>query len=373
MQRFRTGDGAEVRFVDRGSGGLPLVFVHGWQADHTVWNDVIAALAPGMRTIAVDLRGSGESGDAPGPYNLDRYAADVRELLDGLAVRPAVVVGHSMGAKVALRLALDAPEAVAAVILIAPVATGAAGFTQKGVDFLRATAGDPVATRKWLSRAFAGEPPPGLLDRVCAIAAKTSRQAALESFESWSGVDLADASRTIAVPAIVMAPQHDDPEMQHSKVATLLRNARYVVLPDCGHYAILERPDAIAKLILNRTSNELAARTCVPCRGGVPPLDAEQIAPLLAQLDAQWKIVERAGPRRETAKILTRAYSFKNFAQAMSAAARIGEMAEEQQHHPDLQVSWGRLGVEIWTHKIGGLTESDFIFAAKCDALVRSA
>jgi 4a-hydroxytetrahydrobiopterin dehydratase len=56
----------------------------------------------------------------------------------------------------------------------------------------------------------------------------------------------------------------------------------------------------------------------------------------------------------------------------MQTAVRIGEMAEQQQHHPDLHVSWGKLGVEIWTHKIGGLTESDFVFAAKCDALLRS-
>jgi len=117
--------------------------------------------------------------------------------------------------------------------------------------------------------------------------------------------------------------------------------------------------------------SELAQRACIPCRGGVPPLDAEQIAPLLAQLGAGWHVVERADTKRGMVTILTCAYKFENFAEAMQAAQRIGAMAEEQQHHPDLHVSWGRLAVEIWTHKIGGLTESDFIFAAKCDALVR--
>lgn len=114
----------------------------------------------------------------------------------------------------------------------------------------------------------------------------------------------------------------------------------------------------------------LAARECVPCRGGVPPLDDAQIAPLVAQLGPAWHVIERADAKRGTVKILVCTYRFKNFAGAMEAAQRIGEMAEEQQHHPDLQVSWGRLVVEIWTHKIGGLTESDFIFAAKCDALI---
>lgn len=117
--------------------------------------------------------------------------------------------------------------------------------------------------------------------------------------------------------------------------------------------------------------SELAQRACVPCRGGVPPLDDEQIAPLLRELSADWRVVEREDAKHGTIKLLAGSYRFANFAGAMNAAIRIGEMAEEQQHHPDLQVSWGHLGVEVWTHKIGGLTESDFVFAAKCDVLAR--
>jgi 4a-hydroxytetrahydrobiopterin dehydratase len=119
--------------------------------------------------------------------------------------------------------------------------------------------------------------------------------------------------------------------------------------------------------------SDLAARACVPCRGGVPPLTGKQIAPLLAQIGAEWRVVERPDPKRGTVQILSRAYRFGDFAQALRAALLIGEMAEEQKHHPDLHLSWGRLEVEIWTHKIGGLTESDFIFAAKCDALFEPA
>jgi 4a-hydroxytetrahydrobiopterin dehydratase len=119
--------------------------------------------------------------------------------------------------------------------------------------------------------------------------------------------------------------------------------------------------------------SDLVARTCVPCRGGVPPLTDDQIAPLLAQIAADWCVVERSDPKHGTVKFLRRGYRFNDFAQALRAAVLVGEMAEEQRHHPDLHVSWGRLEVEIWTHKIGGLTESDFIFAAKCDALVKPA
>jgi 4a-hydroxytetrahydrobiopterin dehydratase len=117
---------------------------------------------------------------------------------------------------------------------------------------------------------------------------------------------------------------------------------------------------------------DLAQRTCLPCRGGVPPLTRRQIAPLLEQLDPKWEIAERPGPDRSVL-FLKRTYRFKNFADAMHAAVTVGDLAEEQQHHPDLHVAWGALGVEVWTHKIGGLTESDFIFAAKCDVVLTDA
>lgn len=114
--------------------------------------------------------------------------------------------------------------------------------------------------------------------------------------------------------------------------------------------------------------SDLAQQSCVPCRGGVPPLDDAAIAPLLAQLSPGWRVAEQRDAKHGTLKVLTCTYRFNDFAGAMEAAVRIGTLAEEQQHHPDLHVAWGRLVVEVWTHKIGGLTESDFIFAAKCDA-----
>lgn len=107
----------------------------------------------------------------------------------------------------------------------------------------------------------------------------------------------------------------------------------------------------------------------MPCRGGTPPLTREQIAPLLAQIAPEWSIEERdvAPP----VLFLRRTYRFEDFAAALRAADALGAMAEEQRHHPDLYVAWGKLGVKVWTHKIGGLTESDFVFAAKCDAILR--
>ncbi len=106
------------------------------------------------------------------------------------------------------------------------------------------------------------------------------------------------------------------------------------------------------------TMSKLAARSCVPCKGGVPPLNTEQISPLLAELDG-WEVVDTHH--------LEKQYKCKNFVEALALVNRIGAIAEEQNHHPDVFLAWGKVGVKIWTHKINGLTESDFVFAAKCD------
>jgi 4a-hydroxytetrahydrobiopterin dehydratase len=103
----------------------------------------------------------------------------------------------------------------------------------------------------------------------------------------------------------------------------------------------------------------LADQQCVPCRGGVPPMERERAERLLRELDAGWQL--------NAAGHLERAYKFENFVAAMTFANRVAEIAETERHHPDLHVSWGRCVVEIWTHKINGLTESDFYFAAKAD------
>lgn len=106
---------------------------------------------------------------------------------------------------------------------------------------------------------------------------------------------------------------------------------------------------------------DLAERRCEPCKSGVPPLTTAQIAPLRAQLDPDWEVVDDHH--------LSRVYRFENFREALDYVNRVGEMAEEQGHHPDLHLAWGKVGVEIWTHKIDGLHEADFVFAAKCDRL----
>jgi len=107
---------------------------------------------------------------------------------------------------------------------------------------------------------------------------------------------------------------------------------------------------------------KLADRQCVPCRGGVPALTGEPLAALAAQLGNGWDVVDEHH--------LEKNYTFKDFREAMAFTNVVGEIAERQGHHPEITLAWGRVRVSIHTHKINGLTESDFVLAAKLDAVL---
>jgi 4a-hydroxytetrahydrobiopterin dehydratase len=108
---------------------------------------------------------------------------------------------------------------------------------------------------------------------------------------------------------------------------------------------------------------QLTKSACVPCRGGVPTLADAEIAALLPDVPG-WRVEEEDGIKR-----LVREFKLADFVQAMALAGKIGDLAEVEGHHPDLHVGWGRLKVEIWTHKIRGLHRNDFILAAKVNEL----
>lgn len=106
-------------------------------------------------------------------------------------------------------------------------------------------------------------------------------------------------------------------------------------------------------------SSTLAQQTCKPCQGDEAPMKGPELQSMLEQLQHGWSVVDEHH--------LQKSYDFSNFKEALDFANRVGEVAEEQGHHPDIGITWGRTDLKVWTHKIDGLTESDFIFAAKAD------
>lgn len=107
--------------------------------------------------------------------------------------------------------------------------------------------------------------------------------------------------------------------------------------------------------------SDLAAKTCVPCRGGIPPLGSAEIAALRAELADGWEVIADHHLKKE--------FKFPDFRTALAFTNQVGELAEEQNHHPDIYLAWGKVEITLWTHKIDGLHESDFILAAKIDRL----
>lgn len=108
-------------------------------------------------------------------------------------------------------------------------------------------------------------------------------------------------------------------------------------------------------------TDKLSQKKCVPCKGGVLPLKGEKLQELYGQLDEGWQVVDDHHLQKE--------YRFRDFRQALEFTNKVGELAEDEGHHPDIYLSWGKVILKVWTHKIGGLTESDFIFAAKVTEL----
>ena len=109
--------------------------------------------------------------------------------------------------------------------------------------------------------------------------------------------------------------------------------------------------------------DNLSDMECIPCKGGVPPLSEEESGAFLSQIHEDWEVVENHH--------LTRTWTFPDFALALEFTNRLGEVCEQQNHHADFELGWGRVVSVIYTHKIDGLTESDFVLAAKFDTIQR--
>ncbi len=105
--------------------------------------------------------------------------------------------------------------------------------------------------------------------------------------------------------------------------------------------------------------SDLTKKKCIPCEGGVPPLSESQAQMFLSQVPG-WSLKERW---------ITKEYQFKNFQDALRFVNRVGEVAEEEGHHPDIHIFYSRVRFDLWTHAIGGLSENDFILAAKIEEI----
>jgi len=106
---------------------------------------------------------------------------------------------------------------------------------------------------------------------------------------------------------------------------------------------------------------KLYEKKCAACAGAIAPMPDPDCRKFLNELGGDWKLIE--------GKQIEKSYRFHNFREALAFVDRIGTLAESEGHHPDIFLSWGLVKITLWTHKIGGLSESDFVMAAKCDRI----
>lgn len=109
-------------------------------------------------------------------------------------------------------------------------------------------------------------------------------------------------------------------------------------------------------------TNDFVNKKCQPCEGGVKPFSQEQASKALEQLDSRWALASD--------KMIAAEFKFANFVEALTFVNKVGDLAEAEGHHPDIILKWGFARIEIWTHAINGLSENDFILAAKIDQLI---
>ncbi len=105
----------------------------------------------------------------------------------------------------------------------------------------------------------------------------------------------------------------------------------------------------------------LAQKACAACKGGIPPFTSKEILEYLEQIEEGWQVMQDHHLQRE--------FQFPDFKTALAFTNKVGEVAEREGHHPDIYLSWGKVKITLWTHKIDGLSESDFIIASKIDEL----
>jgi non-heme chloroperoxidase len=253
MPIYQASDGAELAYSERGTrGGIPLLFVHGWQGAGSVWGPLTAQLASRDRAVTVDLRGFGESSEAPGPYTLERYSADLSDLVESLDLDPLVIVGHSMGGAIAQRFAIERPEAVEGLVLIAPVPASGVPFPPKVLDFFRSTAGNPQRAGRWFEGLTLREMSPETRILLRDAHARVSANVALESLVAWQEANFADEAATIETPTLVLAPVGDrsmTPEFLREKVHALIAGSTFEIIEESSHYAPLEQPAKLAARI----------------------------------------------------------------------------------------------------------------------------
>ena len=248
-----------------GTGGPAVVFVHGFTCAHDDWDAQVAAISPTHQTVAVDLRGHGKSPGTAADATIERYGADVAELMSALALGPVVLVGHSMGCRVVVEAALLAPQQVVGIILV-DGSQLAPCMEEILKTFFAQPLGYEEMTKSWFVDMFTATNHPATQASVVARSARLPREIGEHLITDLQRYDVQCFTQSLSmIQAPVLAIQttysnetrercsltvgQDTPFLR--MLRTAVRHLRVVVMPDMGHFPQLDNPDVTSQIMLD--------------------------------------------------------------------------------------------------------------------------
>lgn len=255
-------DGVELAATDRGDGPLALVFLHYWGGSERTWTEVTAPIAETHRVIAYDHRGWGDSGASPDGYAIGRLADDAARVIAELAPSRYVLVGHSMGGKVAQLLASRRPAGLVGLVLVAPSPAGGVCLPDAQREQMLHAYDDAASAAATLDGVLTAHPlSAALRQRAIEDIVRGDPAAKAAWPQSSIAEDVSADLRRIEVPTLVIAGEHDrvdPPSMLEHEVVARISGATMRVLPGSGHLSPLEAPagvaDAIATFVRERVA-----------------------------------------------------------------------------------------------------------------------
>jgi pimeloyl-ACP methyl ester carboxylesterase len=245
--------GATVGYVVHGHGPIRVLALHGWLGDSSSFEPLLPAIDERRFTLAcIDYRGYGSSRSSPGPFDINTIAQDAATVADGLQWDSYSVVGHSMGGKAALRLALNVPQRVRSILAITPVWAGKVPFDEPTLAVFRGAAAELSLREAIISNTTGGRLPPAWSRHIARDSAATALPEAFAAyFDSWALDDFADAAATLQIRTTVVVGAHDRSITRDVVMQTWLArlpNASLTVLAEAGHYPMLECPPALGSV-----------------------------------------------------------------------------------------------------------------------------
>ncbi len=242
-----------LEYAIHGHGPTRAIALHGLFGDQRSFQPILAAIDPESWSIALlDIRGYGRSAAIGGPFTMATIASDAIEIADHLGWDNFAVIGHSMGGKAALRLAIDAPTRVDRLVGIAPIWAGRLSFDAEQLAFFRSSVERVEAREAIIARSTGNRLPAFWCKRMAEISSKSSSRSAYAGYlESFVHEDFEAAAAALNQEVLIMAGARDNAnvEMARTHWKPKLRHAELVVLQDCGHWPIHEAPLHVAALL----------------------------------------------------------------------------------------------------------------------------